>query len=180
MLGSVDGIGAACGLIGMYLSYYAAVPSGTMIVLTGATVFVLVLAVRRRPRLGRTKGMDRPHRGVPRSSARPTIGRELTWPTACPVTWHLPSTLPTRNGGHGVALRLRGTAGVVYFYPAASTPGCTKQACDFRDSLVGRSRRPGIAVVGHLARQSAKPSTRLRAQEGLTFPLLSDPERGRR
>ncbi len=58
MLALSTGIGAACGLIGMYLSYYAAVPSGTMIVLTGATVFVLVLAMGGGRRLGRTKGMD--------------------------------------------------------------------------------------------------------------------------
>ena len=58
MLALSTGIGAACGLIGMYLSYYAAVPSGTMIVLTGATAFVVVLAFGGGRRLGRTKGMD--------------------------------------------------------------------------------------------------------------------------
>jgi manganese/iron transport system permease protein/iron/zinc/copper transport system permease protein len=51
-------IGAACGLVGMYASYFAGVPSGTMIVLTGAAVFVAVLALRGGRSLVRTVGMD--------------------------------------------------------------------------------------------------------------------------
>ncbi len=51
-------VGAACGLVGMYLSYYAAVPSGTMIVLTGAAAFVVVLSFGGGRRLRRTRGMD--------------------------------------------------------------------------------------------------------------------------
>ena len=51
-------IGAVSGLVGMYLSYYAAVPSGTMIVLVGATAFVVVLAVTGTRGLRRTAGMD--------------------------------------------------------------------------------------------------------------------------
>lgn len=50
--------GAACGLVGMYASYWAAVPSGTMIVLTGAGVFVVVLAVTGARGLRRTAGLD--------------------------------------------------------------------------------------------------------------------------
>jgi manganese/iron transport system permease protein/iron/zinc/copper transport system permease protein len=51
-------IGALCGLVGMYLSYYAGVPSGTMIVLVGATVFVIVLAVTGGRGLRRSAGLD--------------------------------------------------------------------------------------------------------------------------
>ncbi len=52
------GIGAACGLVGMYLSYYAGVPSGTMIVLVGAAVFIVVLAVTGGRGLRRSSGLD--------------------------------------------------------------------------------------------------------------------------
>jgi peroxiredoxin Q/BCP len=64
---------------------------------------------------------------------------------------------------------------VVYFYPAASTPGCTKQACDFRDSLKDLDGA-GIDVVGISPDKPAKLA-KFRDAEQLTFPLLSDPER---
>ena len=58
MLAYSTAIGAACGLIGMYLSYYAGVPSGTMIVLVGAAVFVIVLVVAGGRGLRRSAGLD--------------------------------------------------------------------------------------------------------------------------
>jgi peroxiredoxin Q/BCP len=64
---------------------------------------------------------------------------------------------------------------VVYFYPAASTPGCTKQACDFRDSLGGLNEA-GLDVVG-ISPDKPEKLAKFRDAEGLTFPLLSDPER---
>jgi thioredoxin-dependent peroxiredoxin len=64
---------------------------------------------------------------------------------------------------------------VVYFYPAASTPGCTKQACDFRDSLA-ELNEAGLDVVG-ISPDKPEKLAKFRAAEGLTFPLLSDPER---
>ena len=64
---------------------------------------------------------------------------------------------------------------VVYFYPAAMTPGCTKQACDFRDNLA-ELNGAGIDVVGISPDQPAKLA-KFRDAEGLTFPLLSDPDR---
>ncbi|MDT5193692.1 MAG: thioredoxin-dependent peroxiredoxin [Mycobacterium sp.] len=64
---------------------------------------------------------------------------------------------------------------IVYFYPAASTPGCTKQACDFRDSLA-QLNEAGLAVVGISPDKPAKLA-KFRDAEGLTFPLLSDPDR---
>jgi peroxiredoxin Q/BCP len=69
----------------------------------------------------------------------------------------------------------RGRRVVVYFYPAASTPGCTKQACDFRDNLA-ELNNAGIDVVGISPDKPAKLA-KFRDKEGLTFPLLSDPER---
>jgi len=51
-------VGAICGLLGMYLSYFAGVPSGTMIVLVGAVFFVIVLAITGGKGLRRTSGLD--------------------------------------------------------------------------------------------------------------------------
>lgn len=68
----------------------------------------------------------------------------------------------------------RGRSTVVYFYPAAATPGCTKQACDFRDSL-SALQAAGYEVVGISPDPVAKLAGFAEA-EGLTFPLLSDPD----
>ncbi|GAA2994093.1 thioredoxin-dependent thiol peroxidase [Actinokineospora diospyrosa] len=69
----------------------------------------------------------------------------------------------------------RGKSVVVYFYPAASTPGCTKQACDFRDNLA-ELNDAGFAVLGVSPDKQAKLA-KFVAEEGLTFPLLSDPDK---
>jgi peroxiredoxin Q/BCP len=69
----------------------------------------------------------------------------------------------------------RGRSVVVYFYPAAGTPGCTKQACDFRDSLA-ELNDAGFEVLGISPDKPEKLAT-FRDAEGLTFPLLSDPDR---
>jgi thioredoxin-dependent peroxiredoxin len=66
----------------------------------------------------------------------------------------------------------RGRAVIVYFYPAASTPGCTKQACDFRDNLAELNTE-GIDVIGISPDKPAKLA-KFRDAESLTFPLLSD------
>jgi len=83
-------------------------------------------------------------------------------------------TLPDADG-HPVSLSsYRGQRVIVYFYPAAMTPGCTKEACDFRDSLAQLNGK-GIAVLGISPDQPAKLA-KFRDREALTFPLLSDPE----
>jgi thioredoxin-dependent peroxiredoxin len=64
---------------------------------------------------------------------------------------------------------------IVYFYPAASTPGCTKQACDFRDSLA-QLNDAGLDVVG-ISPDKPEKLAKFRDAEGLTFPLLSDPDK---
>ena len=63
---------------------------------------------------------------------------------------------------------------MVYFYPAASTPGCTKQACDFRDSLASL-QGAGYEVVG-ISPDPVEKLAKFSAAEGLDFPLLSDPD----
>lgn len=69
---------------------------------------------------------------------------------------------------------LRGTPVVLFFYPAAMTPGCTTEACDFRDSL-GPLQAAGYAVRG-ISRDDPATLRRFRERDGLTYPLLSDPD----
>jgi peroxiredoxin Q/BCP len=69
----------------------------------------------------------------------------------------------------------KGRRVIVYFYPAASTPGCTKQACDFRDNLHDLNDA-GLDVVG-ISPDKPEKLAKFRDAEGLTFPLLSDPDR---
>lgn len=61
---------------------------------------------------------------------------------------------------------------VVYFYPAASTPGCTTQACDFRDNINSLSSA-GYRVLG-VSKDTTADLVRFRDEQGLNFPLLSD------
>ncbi|CAN5160768.1 thioredoxin-dependent thiol peroxidase [soil metagenome] len=84
-------------------------------------------------------------------------------------------TLPTADGGSFTLSDLRGQHVVVYFYPAAMTPGCTTQACDFRDSLTSLAAA-GYAVVGISPDPVAKLA-QFAAEDGLTFPLASDVDR---
>lgn len=65
---------------------------------------------------------------------------------------------------------------IVYFYPAASTPGCTTEACDFRDNLNSLAAS-GYQVLG-ISKDELPALVTFKAEEGLTFPLLSDPGLG--
>ena len=78
-------------------------------------------------------------------------------------------------GGRIRLADLRGSRVVLYAYPAAMTPGCTTQACDFRDSLDALAAA-GITVIG-ISPDAPEKLARFRAKEGLTFPLASDPDR---
>ncbi|MPS75898.1 MAG: thioredoxin-dependent thiol peroxidase [Microbacterium sp.] len=69
---------------------------------------------------------------------------------------------------------LRGGRVILYFYPAAMTPGCTTQACDFRDSLAPLAAA-GYTVLG-VSRDTPAKLREFRDRDGLTFPLLSDPD----
>ncbi len=83
-------------------------------------------------------------------------------------------TLPDADGREVSLSSFRGQRVIVYFYPAAMTPGCTKEACDFRDNLADLDQA-GIAVLGISPDQPSKLA-RFRDSEALTFPLLSDPD----
>ncbi|MBM7415581.1 MULTISPECIES: thioredoxin-dependent thiol peroxidase [Nocardiaceae] len=84
-------------------------------------------------------------------------------------------SLPDADGNTVSLADYAGRRVVVYFYPAAATPGCTKQACDFRDSLA-QLNDAGLEVIGVSPDKPAKLA-KFRDDEGLTFPLLSDPEK---
>jgi thioredoxin-dependent peroxiredoxin len=84
-------------------------------------------------------------------------------------------TLPTGDGGTLSLSQLRGRKVVLYAYPAAMTPGCTKQACDFRDSLASL-QAAGYTVVG-LSPDRPEKLAKFRERDALTFPLLSDPDK---
>lgn len=84
-------------------------------------------------------------------------------------------TLPAADGSTVSLADLRGKHVVVYFYPAAMTPGCTKQACDFRDSLDALAAQ-GYTVLG-VSPDKPEKLAKFVERDGLTFPLLSDPSK---
>ncbi len=84
-------------------------------------------------------------------------------------------TLPDADGKPVSLTDFRGRRALVYFYPAAGTPGCTKEACDFRDNLT-ELNDAGIDVLG-ISPDAPAELARFRDAEGLTFPLLSDTDR---
>jgi peroxiredoxin Q/BCP len=84
-------------------------------------------------------------------------------------------TLGSDTGEEVTLSQLRGRKVVVYFYPAAMTPGCTKQACDFTDSLESL-RAAGYEVLG-ISPDKPEKLARFRERDGLGIVLLSDPER---
>ena len=83
-------------------------------------------------------------------------------------------TLTDSDGGQVSLSSLRGQRLIIYFYPAAMTPGCTREACDFRDSRKDLSDA-GFAVLG-ISPDSPAKLAKFRERDGLTFPLLSDPD----
>jgi peroxiredoxin Q/BCP len=84
-------------------------------------------------------------------------------------------TLPSDAGEEVSLAELRGRKVIVYFYPAAMTAGCTKQACDFTDSL-SSLRAAGYEVVGISPDPPAKLA-KFRERDGLTITLVSDADR---
>jgi peroxiredoxin Q/BCP len=83
--------------------------------------------------------------------------------------------LPTDTGEKLSLAGLRGRPVILYAYPAAMTPGCTKQACDFRDSLASL-QAAGYQVIGISPDKPAKLA-KFRERDALTFPLVSDEDK---
>ncbi len=81
-------------------------------------------------------------------------------------------TLPSTTG-HDVTLsRFRGRTVVLYFYPKDETPGCTKEACDFRDHTADLEKA-GVVVLG-VSNDDLKSHRHFQSKEKLPFPLLAD------
>lgn len=83
-------------------------------------------------------------------------------------------TLPDANGDPVTLGDFTGRKVIVYFYPKASTPGCTTQACDFRDNIE-RFTADGYAVLG-ISPDSERAIKSFTQNQSLSFPLLSDPD----
>ncbi|MDZ8171108.1 thioredoxin-dependent thiol peroxidase [Microbacterium xanthum] len=84
-------------------------------------------------------------------------------------------TLPDQDGGTVSLADLRGAGAILFFYPAAMTPGCTTEACDFRDSSAPL-QAAGYRVFG-VSRDEPEKLRAFRERDGLTYDLLSDPDR---
>src|SRR5438046_4257293 len=79
------------------------------------------------------------------------------------------------DDGRRMSLKdFRGKKVVLYFYPKDDTPGCTKEACSFRDNLA-RVRSKGAIVLG-VSKDDLESHAKFREKYSLSFPLLSDPE----
>lgn len=85
-------------------------------------------------------------------------------------------TLPSDQGADVSLADYRGRKLVIFFYPAAMTPGCTKEACDFRDSLEPL-KQAGYDVIG-ISPDTPEKLAQFVEKESLTYPLLGDPDKG--
>jgi peroxiredoxin Q/BCP len=83
-------------------------------------------------------------------------------------------TLADKDGNTVSLTDFRGKKVILYFYPAASTPGCTTQACDFRDNMASL-QSAGYVVLG-VSKDKGAALQKFAAEENLSFPLLSDPD----
>jgi peroxiredoxin Q/BCP len=83
--------------------------------------------------------------------------------------------LPSSEGGELRLEDLKGKAVVLYFYPKDDTPGCTREACAFRDSQTAIKKK-GAVVLG-VSGDSLDAHAKFKAKYKLNFPLLSDPDK---
>jgi peroxiredoxin Q/BCP len=83
-------------------------------------------------------------------------------------------TLSDQDGSPVSLSDFAGTKTIVYFYPSASTPGCTTEACDFRDNI-NSLKSAGYQVLG-VSKDNLDDLQKFKSEQGLNFPLLSDPD----
>lgn len=84
-------------------------------------------------------------------------------------------TLSDADGNQVSLADFAGKSVIVYFYPRAATPGCTKEACDFRDNL-NSLKSAGYQVIG-ISPDTPEKLKKFEENEELNFPLLSDPDK---
>ncbi|MFC7431024.1 MULTISPECIES: thioredoxin-dependent thiol peroxidase [unclassified Agrococcus] len=80
--------------------------------------------------------------------------------------------LPAHDGSQVRLSDLRGQRVILWFYPEAMSPGCTQQACDFRDSIASLAAE-GLTVLG-ISRDAVERLARFAERDAIPFPLLSD------
>ena len=83
-------------------------------------------------------------------------------------------TMPTDGAGTVSLAALKGKKVILYFYPKDDTPGCTKEACGFRDRL-GDLQTNNVAVIG-VSHDTADSHKKFATEYNLTFPLIADPD----
>ncbi|MSR85957.1 thioredoxin-dependent thiol peroxidase [Candidatus Woesearchaeota archaeon] len=84
-------------------------------------------------------------------------------------------TLKDSTGKEHSLSQYKGKKVIIYFYPKDDTPGCTKEACDFRDSIQTVTKKKGV-VLG-ISADSVEAHGKFAKKFGLSFTLLSDPEK---
>jgi thioredoxin-dependent peroxiredoxin len=130
---------------------------------SGFAVIALAALTLTLPAASHARAGDRKEAPVPASStsALPALGQ------AAPDF-----TLPSTTGKDITLSRLRGKHVVLYFYPKDETPGCTREACDFRDHTA-ELERAGVVVLG-VSNDGLESHQHFKTKERLPFPLLSD------
>ena len=99
----------------------------------------------------------------------------MTTSTRLEAGQNAPAFTLTDQDGSSVSLSdYTGDRVIVYFYPAASTPGCTTEACDFRDNI-NSLKSAGYTVLG-VSKDATPALKKFQTEQGLNFPLLSDPD----
>ena len=94
-------------------------------------------------------------------------------PAFCPLVQRLPTSSGLESDGKPLALSSAlGHLAVVYFYPKDETPGCTREACAFRDVFTKYQARQ-VTIFG-VSRDSQQRHTQFRADHQLPFPLVAD------
>lgn len=129
---------------------------------------------------------DAPPRGRGRAAVEPQGKKAKTAPRGAEKAGDAPAGIAAGDAAPSFVLKdhsgnlvssesLRGSPYLIYFYPKDDTPGCTLEACSFRDSAPRFSAK-GVRVLG-VSPDSPETHARFRKKYGLTFPLLSDPEK---
>ena len=127
------------------------------------TVLALAALTLTLPAAPRARAGDRKEAPVP-----------ATTTTSLPAVGQVAPdfTLPSTTGKDVTLSQLKGKTVVLYFYPKDETPGCTREACDFRDHTADLEKA-GVVVLG-VSNDDLKSHAHFRAKEKLPFPLLAD------